>query len=71
MEATLRFDLDDPDDAREHRCALAGRDALIDLERIDQHCRGRIKHGELGDEAQAELETVRRMIAAELTELLH
>jgi hypothetical protein len=71
MQAILRFDLSDPDDAREHRCALAGRDALIDLERIDQHCRGRIEHCELGDEAKAELEAVRRMIAAELTELLH
>jgi hypothetical protein len=70
MQAILRFDYSDPDDAREHRCALAGRDALIDLERIDQHCRSRIKYGEIGDEAQAELETVRRMIAPELTELL-
>jgi hypothetical protein len=71
MIATLRFDLSDPDDAREHRYALAGRDALIDLERIDQHCRGRIKYGEIGAQAQAELEAVRRMVAAELTELLH
>lgn len=69
--ATLRFDLSDTADAREHRYALAGKDAIIDLERIDQHCRGRIKHGEIGDEARSELEAVRRMIAAEFTELLH
>jgi hypothetical protein len=49
MIATLRFDLSDPDDAREHRYALAGREALIALEAIDQHIRGRLKHGEPTD----------------------
>jgi hypothetical protein len=34
MKALLRFDLDDPDDERQHRYALAGRDALIALEVI-------------------------------------
>jgi hypothetical protein len=40
MRATLRFDLSDPDDERLHRYALAGRDALVALEQIDQHIRG-------------------------------
>ena len=71
MIATLRFDLSDPDDAREHRCALAGRDALIALERLEQHCRSRIKYGEIDGEARRELEAVRQMIPSELTELLH
>ena len=69
MIATLRFDLADPDDEREHRYALAGRDALIALEQIDQHCRGRLKHGEPVD-ARAELEEIRSTIPYELLNLL-
>ena len=70
MKATLRFDLDDPDDAREHRFCLAGRDALIALESIQQAIRGRLKYAEIGDEAVRELESVRELIPAELVELL-
>jgi hypothetical protein len=69
MIATLRFDLSDPDDERAHRYALAGRDALIALEQIDQHCRGRLKHGEPTD-ARKELEEVRVAIPYELLNLL-
>jgi hypothetical protein len=69
MIATLRFDLSDPDDAREHRYALAGREALIALEAIDQHIRGRIKYGEPVD-AKAELEEIRIAIPHELLNLL-
>jgi len=71
MIATLRFDLSDPDDACEHRYALAGRDALIALEQIDEHCRGRLKHGQPSAEATHDLEAVRAMVPHELTGLLH
>ena len=37
--ATLRFNLADPDDEREHRYALAGREALLALEEIEGRCR--------------------------------
>ncbi len=67
--ATLRFDLSDPDDEQAHRWALAGRDALIALEAIDQHCRGRLKHGEPTD-ARRELEEIRSTIPYELVNLL-
>jgi hypothetical protein len=67
--ATLRFDLSDPDDEQAHRWALAGRDALIALEAIDQHCRGRLKHGEPTD-ARKELEEIRNTIPYELLNLL-
>ena len=67
--ATLRFDLSDPDDEQAHRWALAGRDALIALEAIDQHCRGRLKHGEPTD-ARKELEEIRNTIPYELVNLL-
>lgn len=70
MKALLRFDLSDPDDAREHRYALAGRDALLALESIEQAIRGRLKYVELGDEATRELEAVRELIPHELVELL-
>jgi hypothetical protein len=67
--ATLRYDLSDPDDEREHRYALAGREALIALEAIEQHIRGRLKHGEPVD-AKAELEEIRNTIPYELLDLL-
>jgi hypothetical protein len=70
MQAILRFDLGDPDDERLHRYALAGRDALIALERIGEHCRQRIKYGEPTDAARRELEAVRELIPHELVELL-
>ena len=69
MIATLRFDLADPDDALEHRYALAGREALLALEAIEQHIRGRLKHGELSD-ARRELEEIRSTIPCELLNLL-
>ena len=68
--ATLRFDLSDPDDERLHRYALAGRDALLALEEIEQHCRSRLKYGEPKN-AVAELEEVRALVPHELTSLLH
>ena len=71
MIATLRFDLSDPDDEREHRYALAGRDALIALEQIDQWARGRLKHGQPSTEATHDLEAVRAMVPHELVNLLH
>ena len=71
MIATLRFDLSDPDDACEHRYALAGRDALIALEEIEQHCRSRIKYGEPSADETHALEAVRALVPFELTSLLH
>jgi hypothetical protein len=68
--ATLSYDLGDPDDERAHRYALAGRDALIALEEIAQHCRRRLKYAEPEDEARQELEAVRALVPAELTALL-
>jgi hypothetical protein len=71
MIATLRFNLSDPDDACEHRYALAGRDALIALEQIDQWARGRLKHGTPSTEATHDLEAVRAMVPHDLVNLLH
>ena len=71
MRATLRFDLDDPDDSREHRYALAGRDALIALEAIDTHCRNVAKYSEISDETAAILKDIRSTIPYELVNLLH
>ena len=68
--ATLTFDLSDPGDERQHRYALAGRDALIALERIGERCRSQIKHGNLTAETVHALEEIRAQIPYELTELL-
>jgi hypothetical protein len=69
--AILKFDLSEPDDERAHRYALAGRDALIALEQIDEHCRGRLKHGEPSAEATHDLQAVRAMVPHDLVNLLH
>jgi len=70
MQAILRFDCSDPDDAREHRYALAGRDALIALDVIDNRCRSLLKHGEPSPETERALEEIRSLIPHELVELL-
>lgn len=68
--AILKYDLSDADDEREHRYALAGREALIALETIREAIRQRLKYGELGGEAQRELEAIREELPHELIELL-
>lgn len=69
MKATLEFDL--PEDEPDHRYALAGRDALLALDAIDQWARGILKHGEPGREAREHLEHLRKhLVPHELTELL-
>lgn len=70
MQAILRFDLDDPEDERQHRYALAGRDALLALERIDLHCRNVDKYSEISDETSRILKDIRGMIPYELVGLL-
>jgi hypothetical protein len=68
MRATLEFSL--PDDEPEHRYALAGRDALIALEEIDNWARGKIKHGEISEESETLLRELRAMVPHELVQLL-
>lgn len=68
--ATLTYDLADPDDERAHRYALAGRDALIALERIRENIRTQIKYGDPSDETRAALEAMRELIPHELVDLL-
>lgn len=66
MKATLTFSL--PDDEAEFEYALAGRDALIALERINNWAREQIKYSEITDEVRTVLEQLRRdMIPHELT----
>lgn len=68
MKAILEFGL--PEDEPEHRYALAGRDALIALEQIDEWARGKIKHGEISEESDELLRELRAMVPHELVELL-
>ena len=68
--AILKYDLSDPDDEREHRYAMAGRDALIALEGIREAIRQRLKYSEIGEEARRELEAIRESLPHELIELL-
>lgn len=65
---TIRYTL--PDENMEHRAALAGVDALIALEKIDQRLRAVVKYGEPSDEAERLAEEVRKMIPPQLLEIL-
>ena len=69
--ATIRYDLGDPDDEREHRYALAGKDALIALETISEEIRAKLKYGEPSSETRAVLEQLRAEIPHGLLEILH
>jgi hypothetical protein len=68
--ALLKFDLSDPDDAREHRYALAGRAALIALELIDQRCRSLLKHGSPTAEQRELAAEIRQLIRDECAQAL-
>jgi hypothetical protein len=68
--AILKFDLADPDDEREHRYALAGREALIALELVENRCRAILKHGDPSEETQRVVEEIRALVPHELTSLL-
>ena len=65
---TLRYTL--PDEQMDHKAALAGVDALIALEKIDQRLRSILKHGEPSEETERLAEELRAMIPAELLEIL-
>ena len=66
--ATLTFTL--PDENMDHRAAIAGVDALIALEKIDQRLRSVLKHGEPSRETGQLAKEIRQMIPAELLEIL-
>ncbi len=68
--ALLKFDLSEPDDERLHRYALAGRDALIALEVVENRCRAILKHGDPSEETQRIVEEIRALVPYELTSLL-
>lgn len=65
---TIRYTL--PDESMDHRAALAGVDALLALEKIDQWARGRLKHGTPTADELHTLEAVRAMIPRELLDIL-
>jgi hypothetical protein len=69
VKATLTFTL--PDDEAEFQYALAGRDAIIALERINTWARELVKYGEITDDVRTVLEQLRRdKIPHELVEKL-
>ena len=64
MKILLRFDL--PDEQAEFDAARLGRDALVALWEIDQHCRAIVKHGDPSEETRELAEAIRAMISDEL-----
>lgn len=66
--ATLRFTL--PDESMDHKAALAGVDALIALEHIDNRMRAILKYGEPSKEIGQLCEEIRGMIPPHLREIL-
>ena len=68
MRATLTFTL--PDESMDHRAALAGVDALVALEKIDQRLRAILKYGEPSGETGQLATEIRGLIPHELLEIL-
>jgi hypothetical protein len=64
VKILLRFDL--PDEQAEFDAARLGRDALLALWEIDQHCRAIVKHGDPSEETRELAEAIRAMISDEL-----
>lgn len=60
MRATLEFNLPDDQDAFRH--AAHATDLYRWLCDVQEHLRDRLKHGELGEEAERELEDVRDLL---------
>jgi hypothetical protein len=67
VKILLRFDL--PDEQAEFDAARLGRDALLALWEIDQHCRAIVKHGDPSEETRELAEAIRAMISDELREV--
>jgi hypothetical protein len=66
MRATLTFTL--PDEQGDFDAARLGRDALLALWEIDQHCRSLLKHGDPSEDAAALAQAIRAMITDEMRE---
>lgn len=49
MKGTFEFDLNDPDDVREHRLHTKAKDLAIAVWDYDQYLRGRLKYEELSE----------------------
>ena len=66
---TLEFDTDVPDDVRDLTLTLRARDLAVAVSDLDEEVRRRLKHGDLGDEAREELESLRRRLRDSLGDL--
>ena len=59
MKAILEFDLNEPDDREAHLRATLSLDMAIAIWDMQQEFRGRLKHGQLGDEEHRVTEDLR------------
>jgi hypothetical protein len=66
-QVTIRFRL--PEEQGDYDAARLGRDALLTLWEIDQHCRPLMKHGSPTPEQQRLAQRIREMIPAELLDV--
>lgn len=66
--ATLTFDLDDPDEAGQHRLAISAIHLSAALHRIDEYCRSQIKYHDHTEKAERAFEEIRAMMPDEMWE---
>jgi hypothetical protein len=64
MQAILKFTL--PEEQGDFDAARLGREALLALWEIDQHCRSVVKHGDPSEETRELAQAIRGMITDEL-----
>jgi len=73
MKAILKFNLDEQDDQMAHLRALKATNMALALWDIQQYFRGKLKHGELSDDAYNALsnarDTLREIISDHLIDL--
>ena len=60
MKATLTFTL--PEDQGEFEAAMLGREALLALWEIENHCRAIVKHSDPREDMRELCDTIRAMI---------
>ena len=70
MTLTMEFDRDVPDDRDDLLLTANARALSLALHATDEHLRARIKYGQLGEEAERELQAVRDKLREELGPLV-
>ena len=68
MKGIFEFDLNDPDDIREHKLHTIAKDLALAVWNYDQYLRSRLKYESLSPEVDDALDKAREKLREELTD---